>query len=164
METWRNFTGKWWANLQYDLNLEPSRLHKKKFDAYACSTNAKTFVLPIAENLVPTLRHCLGGQKMFCKLYSFWVPIATSLLIAVSLPSTSFPLTPTNIPWATSQPRGVRRMTGGKKKAAGGSKLLSPWRPKRPEISFTAAKSRVTTGRELVWIAWWPRQSNRAEP
>lgn len=106
---------------------------------------------------MPTLRYCLSGQKMLSKLYSSWVPLAAPLLIAASLPSTTFWLTPTNIIWAISQPRGGRGMTGKTKVV----KVLSPWRPKRPEISFKTVKFsrnwRTGIGEyRLAALAKWP--------
>ena len=100
--------------------------------------DAQTFVLPIVENLVPTLRHSLSGQKMLSKLYSSCSPLAASLMIAAPVKPTPFWLTPTNIVdnFPTTWSLGNDMRGGG----GGVVKVLSPWRPKLSEISSKTAK------------------------
>lgn len=81
--------------------------------------DAWTFVLlnyasPTEENPMPTLSHPLSGQKMLSKLYSSWVPGGVPFQRYFTLIYT--PLADSHILWTISKPRGVRGMTGEKKK------------------------------------------------
>lgn len=81
--------------------------------------DAWTFVLlnyasPTEENPMPTLSHPLSGQKMLSKLYSSWVPGCVPFQRYFTLIYT--PLADSHILWTISKPRGVRGMTGEKKK------------------------------------------------
>ena len=108
----------------------------KRFGAYACSVDAQTFVLPTVGNLVPTLRHSLSSQKTLSKLYPsgthwllpLWLLFQWNLHLSGWLPQTFCVQFPSHVESREWQ-------VGG-----GGVKVLSPWRPKLPEISFQTGK------------------------
>lgn len=109
--------------------------YTKRFGAYACSVDAQTFVLPTVENLVPTLMHSLSSQKMLSKLYSscahwllpLWLLLQWNLHLSGWLPQTLCGQFPNHVESREWQ-------------VGGGVKVLSPWRPKLPEISFQTGK------------------------